>query len=53
MQNTDHSFGAYGRRNHARPFERFAEQLLDYLRSRTVDHWLMFLGGLVVGLILG
>lgn len=53
MESTDHDFGAYGRRHHARPFERFGEQLLAYLRSRTADHWLMFLGGLVIGLILG
>jgi hypothetical protein len=52
MENTDRGFGAYGRREHPRPFERFGEQLLDYLRSRTVEHWLMFLAGLVVGLVL-
>ena len=30
-----------------------ASRLLGYLRSRTVDHWLMFLAGLVIGLIIG
>jgi hypothetical protein len=26
---------------------------MDYLRSRTADHWLMFAAGLVVGMIVG
>jgi hypothetical protein len=34
-------------------FERLGEQALGYLRSRSVDHWLMFLAGLVIGLIVG
>ena len=25
----------------------------DFLRSRTVDHWIMFLAGVVVGMIVG
>jgi hypothetical protein len=34
-------------------FERLAEQALGYLRSRTADHWLMFIAGLAIGLIIG
>jgi len=34
-------------------FERYVERALDWLRSRTGDHWLMFAIGLVLGLALG
>jgi hypothetical protein len=49
MRHSMHDYGS------TRPggFERIAEQALDYLRSRTVDHWLMFAAGLVIGLIVG
>jgi hypothetical protein len=43
----------YGRRNHQTGFERLASSALDYLRSRSSEHWLMFCAGLVVGLLLG
>jgi hypothetical protein len=43
----------YGRRDHRAGFERLASSALDYLRSRTSEHWLMFVAGLAVGLILG
>ena len=42
----------YGGRNGRTMFERSAEHALAYLRSRTADHWLMFLAGLVAGLII-
>jgi hypothetical protein len=44
------SMRGYDDRNRS-AFERIAEQALGYLRSRTADHWLMFLAGLVIGLI--
>ncbi len=34
-------------------FERVFDRLTAYLRSRTGDHWIMFVAGLVIGLILG
>jgi hypothetical protein len=43
----------YGRRDHRSGFERLASSALDYLRSRSAEHWLMFFAGLVVGLFLG
>ncbi len=32
--------------------ERAGGRLLDYLRSRTAEHWIMFVAGLVAGLLL-
>jgi hypothetical protein len=43
----------YGRQDHRTSFERLASGALDYLRSRSSNHWLMFLVGLVIGLFLG
>ena len=34
-------------------FERVADQALAYLRTRTADHWLMFVAGLVLGMLIG
>jgi hypothetical protein len=44
-----HDYGSNGGRT---GFERIAERGLAFLRSRTADHWLMFLAGLVTGLII-
>jgi hypothetical protein len=49
----DDSVRGYGGREARTAFERAAEQVLAYLRGRTADHWLMFLAGLVIGLIIG
>jgi hypothetical protein len=49
MHHSTHDYGSNGSRS---GFERIAEQGLAYLRSRTADHWLMFLAGLVIGLII-
>ena len=49
----DEQTNLYGRQNHRTGFERLAGSTLDYLRSRSSDHWLMFLVGLVIGLFLG
>jgi hypothetical protein len=43
----------YGRRNHRAGFEQLASAALAYLRSRSSEHWLMFLAGLMIGLFLG
>jgi hypothetical protein len=43
----------YGRASHRTGFERLASSALDYLRSRSSDHWLMFVVGLAIGLFLG
>jgi hypothetical protein len=43
----------YGRRDHRTSFERLASSALDYLRSRSSEHWLMFFAGMMVGLFLG
>jgi hypothetical protein len=42
----------YGGSDERGGFERIARHALGYLRSRRSEHWLMFLAGLVVGLIL-
>ena len=43
----------YGRHRNRSGFERLASNALEYLRSRTSEHWLMFLAGLMIGLFLG
>jgi hypothetical protein len=43
----------YGRHDHRTGFERLASGVLDYLRSRSSEHWLMFVIGLMIGLFLG
>jgi hypothetical protein len=43
----------YGYRNHRPVFERLTTVALDYLRSRSSEHWLLFFAGLVVGILLG
>ena len=42
--------GTYEQRS---TLERLAGQVLDYLRSRTTEHWLMFAAGVVLGLMVG
>jgi hypothetical protein len=49
----DHRADLYGYRNHRTGFERVAASALDYLRSCSSEHWLMFFAGLVVGVLLG
>ena len=34
------------------PVDRWVERTRTYLRSRTLDHWLMFAGGLLLGALL-
>jgi hypothetical protein len=49
----DERAGLYGRHNDRTGFERLASGVLDYLRSRSSEHWLMFVIGLMIGLFLG
>jgi hypothetical protein len=49
----DDRAGLYGRSDHRAGLERFASVALAYLRSRTSEHWLMFVAGLAIGLRLG
>ena len=49
----DHRADLYGYRNHRTIFERVSAVALDYLRSRTSEHWLLFFAGLVLGIWLG
>ena len=43
----------YGRRDQRTGFERLAGSVLEYLRTRSSEHWVMFFAGVVVGLFLG
>jgi hypothetical protein len=49
----DERAGLYGRHNDRTGFERLASGGLQYLRSRSSEHWLMFVIGLMIGLFLG
>jgi hypothetical protein len=49
----DERAGGYGRGDHRTGLERLAGAALAYLGSRSSEHWLMFLAGLVIGLFLG
>jgi hypothetical protein len=49
----DYRADLYGRSDHRTRFERLAGRALDYLRSRSSEHWLMFGAGLAIGLLLG
>jgi hypothetical protein len=43
----------YGRQDDRTGFERLTSGALDYLRSRSSEHWLMFVIGVMIGLFLG
>ena len=43
----------YGHQTERSGLERGAEQAIAYLRSRSADHWLMFVAGVIIGLLLG
>lgn len=42
----------YGQR-HPQPGDGWADRARRYLRSRTADHWLMFMAGILLGALLG
>ena len=37
---------------HPQPGDSWAERARRYLRSRTADHWLMFMAGVLLGALL-
>ena len=51
MHMDDMDFGPDRHRSKS-SWERKVDQLGAYLRSRTTDHWIMFMAGLVIGAIL-
>lgn len=44
---------SYRRADGTDGFERVGGRILDFLRSRSADHWIMFLAGIVIGMIVG
>ncbi len=52
-QSHDYQPRSHGQRTDASGVERLTERLTEYLRTRTSEHWVMFLAGLVVGSLLG
>ena len=40
------------RRGNQSSWQRAADKLGRYLRSRTTDHWIMFLAGAIIGALL-
>ncbi len=38
---------------HESAWERGSSRFMAYVRTRRSDHWIMFLAGLVIGLVLG
>lgn len=42
----------FGRNGTRQGFDHWAERTRLYLKSRTVDHWLMFVAGLVIGALI-
>jgi hypothetical protein len=51
MHRSEFDQDSYGRR--ADGFERAGGRVLEFLRSRSADHWVMFLAGVVVGMVVG
>jgi hypothetical protein len=49
----DHHADPYRSGDHRTGFERFVSAAFGYLHSRSSEHWLMFLAGLVIGLAVG
>ena len=53
MRHSEFDRDPYHRGRHTDGFERARNRVLEFLRSRTADHWIMFLAGIVVGMIVG
>jgi hypothetical protein len=51
MHRSEFDRDPYGRRTDG--FERVGGRVLEFLRSRGADHWIMFLAGVVIGMIFG
>ena len=48
-----HTSDSFPRNDHSSLLGRLGEQALAYLQTRTAEHWIMFLAGIIIGLILG
>jgi hypothetical protein len=53
MHRSEFDRDRYARAGRTDGFERAGGRILDFLRSRSVDHWIMFLAGVVIGMIVG
>jgi hypothetical protein len=53
MHRSEFDRDPYQRAGRTDGFERAGGRILDFLRSRKADHWIMFLAGIVVGMIVG
>jgi hypothetical protein len=53
MHRSEFDRDPYQRAGRTDGFERAGSRIVDFLRSRTADHWIMFLAGIVVGMIVG
>jgi hypothetical protein len=49
----EHDADPYRPGDHRTGIERLVSTALGYLGSRTSEHWLMFIAGLVIGLAVG
>ena len=52
-RSSDFDRDPYYRNGRSDVFERAGERILEFLRSRTADHWLMFVAGILVGMLVG
>jgi hypothetical protein len=53
MHRSEFDRDPYHRAGRTDGFERAGSRIVDFLRSRTADHWIMFLAGIMVGMIVG
>jgi hypothetical protein len=53
MHRSEFDRDPYGRAGRSDGFERAGGRILEFLRSRSADHWIMFLAGIVIGMIVG
>jgi hypothetical protein len=53
MHRSEFDRDPYQRASRSDGFERAGSRILDFLRSRSADHWIMFLAGVVIGMIVG
>lgn len=49
----DDQASRYGSGERGAGFARLASDALDYVRSRSSEHWLIFAAGILIGLFLG
>jgi hypothetical protein len=53
MHRSEFDRDPYRRAGRADGFERAGSRVFEFLRSRSADHWIMFLAGVVIGMIFG